>query len=275
MKKIGDSFKGILGGILLIIASIILLWWNEGNNVKNIKTTDEMSKTVIDIKSDAIDAKNEGKLVATYGKLVNEEKLTDKDFGVSIITPKMTRTVEMYQWSETEQDNDGEKSYTYSKGWSSEVINSDSFRKSGHDNPKSKPFEDTVAYSKNVSVGAFRLSPEQIEMLSTDGVFTDYNDSLLPGVGYHRVGDYLTNSLNYDYTVIGDIRIMIKFNNSTDISVLAVQTGDTFADFVSKVGKTHNRVVDGIHSGQDIINMIIKENKLLGDAPLLFLGWLI
>ena len=38
MKKIGDSFKGVVFGIILIIIGVVLLWWNEGNNVKNLKS---------------------------------------------------------------------------------------------------------------------------------------------------------------------------------------------------------------------------------------------
>ena len=29
MKRIGNSFKGIAGGFILILIGIVLLWWNE------------------------------------------------------------------------------------------------------------------------------------------------------------------------------------------------------------------------------------------------------
>ena len=263
MKKIGDSFKGVLGGIVFIIIGVILLWWNEGNNVKNIKTTDEMMKTVIDVKSDSVDAANEGKLIATNGKLVNEETLTDTTFGASIVTPKMVRTVEIYQWVEKEDTEDGNTTYSYTKEWSNSLIDSSSFHQNGHDNPKAKPYEDATKLATQVTVGAFKLSSDQIGMLSTEGVFVDYNAETLTALGYHVAGNYITNSENYESPNVGDVRIIISYNNSTDVSILAVQTGNTFKDFVSKVGKSHNRVVDGIHSGSDIINMIVKENKII------------
>ena len=43
MKKIGNSIVGVIIGIICLIGGTGLLWWNEGNNVKNIKTTDEIS----------------------------------------------------------------------------------------------------------------------------------------------------------------------------------------------------------------------------------------
>ena len=118
MKRIGNSFKGILGGIVVIIIGVCLLWWNEGNNVKNLKTTAEMDKTVIDVKSDSIDSKNDGKLIATSGKLINEKELTDSKFGVTVKTPILKRLVEVYQWDEeSHTDDDGDTTYSYEKKW--------------------------------------------------------------------------------------------------------------------------------------------------------------
>ena len=264
MKKVGNSFKGILGGIIAVIIGIVLLWWNEGNNVRNIKTTNEMSKSVIDIDSSKVDAANEGKLVATHGKLVNEETLSDSTFGVSLVTPKLVRTVEVYLWVEKEHDDsDGYTTYSYEKEWTSELIDSSNFNKSGHDNPTSKPYENTAQYSSEVLVGAFQLSSNQVTMLSTDGVFTDYSTETIEGLGYKTIGNYITNSQDYDNPSIGDVRITFTYNNSTEVSVLAVQSGNTFVDFVSKVGKTENRVVDGTHSGAEMINTIVQENKII------------
>jgi hypothetical protein len=144
MKKIGDSIKGVVGGFILIVIAVILLWWNEGNNVKNLKTTAEMEKIVIDVGSDAVDKNNEGKLIATHGKLINEETLTDSVFNVSIKTPKLVRKVEMYQWEENvkteKKDNMGgstteTKTYTYEKVWSDHEIDSSDFKKTSYSNP--------------------------------------------------------------------------------------------------------------------------------------------
>ena len=131
MKRIGNAFKGIFGGFVFIIIGIVLLWWNEGNNVKNLKTTAEMEKTYIDVKSDSIDPNNEGKLIATHGKLLNEQELTDSMFGVTVKTPIMKRVVEIYQWvEESDTDEDGNTTYSYKKEWSSDLVDSSSLTKS-------------------------------------------------------------------------------------------------------------------------------------------------
>ncbi len=64
-SKIG----GIPAALLAIIIGIGLLWFNEGNNVKNIKAIAEARKNVIQVSSQTIDSANEGALIATFGKL--------------------------------------------------------------------------------------------------------------------------------------------------------------------------------------------------------------
>ena len=264
MKKIGNSFSGIIGGIVFILIGVILLWWNEGNNVRNLKTTGEMEKTYIDVKSDTINPENEGKLIATYGPLINEEELTDETFNVTLKTPVLQRIVEVYQWQESQNtDDDGNTTYSYSKVWSNEIISSDNFAKSGHDNPAMKLYEDEKNLSSDVRVGAFTLSSNQVDMLSTDGTFNEFDSAKAEEMKLHISGNYLTTSEDLNKPAIGDTRISFVYNNSTDVSVLAVQSGNTFTDFVSKVGKSINRVMDGTHSGKEMINVIKKENKIL------------
>ena len=264
MKKVGNSISGIFGGFILLIIGIILLWWNEGNNVKNIKTTDEMMKVYVDVGSDKVEAANEGKLVATHGKLLNNQTMTDTTFNVTIETPVLERIVEMYQWNEdSDTDDEGTTHYTYKKEWSESLINSSDFHQSGHDNPTVKPYESEKYTSDDVKVGAFSLTSKQIDMLSTDGSYTNFNNETVTELGYSIAGTYVTNSKDLNNPEVGDVRISFKYNNSNEVSVLAVQSGSTFVDFVSKAGKNINRVMDGNRSGQDMINVIIKENKIL------------
>ncbi len=264
MKRVGNSIKGILGGFVLLLICIILLWWNEGNNVRNIKTTNEMSKVYVDVSSDKVEATNEGKLVATHGKLINTQVMTDETFNVTIETPVLERIVEIYQWEEdSSTDDDGETTYSYKKVWSSDIIDSGTFHQGGHDHPAVKPYEDQKWTSTDVKVGAFDLSTKQIDMLSTDGKYNDFNLDTITALGYKVEGLYVTNSDNLSSPKIGDVRISFVYNNSTEVSVLAVQSGNSFIDFTSEAGKNVNRVMDGAHNGQDMINVIVKENNMI------------
>ncbi len=264
MKRIGNSFKGILGGLIAIVLGAVLLWWNEGNNVRNLKTTAEMSKSVIDVSSEKVDAANEGKLIATHGALINEKELQDETFNVKVKTPVLRRVVEVYQWEEdSSTDDDGNTTYSYSKVWSESTINSSNFHDKSHVNPATKLYSSESHQSDDVRVGAFSLASNQVSMLSTNGEFVQYDTDTLTKLNLTVSGNYVTNSKNLSSPEIGDMRISFKYNNSTEVSVLAVQSGNTFTDFVSKAGKSVNRVMDGSHSGEEMINVIKKENNIL------------
>ena len=264
MKKIGNSFKGILGGFVFIIIAIVALWWNEGNNVKNIKTTKEMEELVVDISSDKIDSAYEGKLIATHGKLLNEETLEDKEFEVSLVTPKLVRNVEMYQWEEdSSTDDDGNTTYSYSKKWSSTIIDSGNFHNSGHENPAIMPYHNETYIASDVKVGAFTLNTDQKNDLSTNKDYRDLKVEVATRLNYTIADKYYTSSQDISNPEIGDVRISFVYNDSTDVSILAVQIGDTFTEYTSSVGKKESRIMDGIHTGKDMINVIKKENNLI------------
>ena len=264
MNRIGNSFKGVVGGFIFLVLGVILLWWNEGNNVKNLKTTAELEDSYVDVKSNKVESKNDGKLVATHGKLINEKELTDETFGVTIKTPIMKRTVEVYQWKETSNnDKDGNTTYSYNKDWSERLIDSSEFHETGHDNPTSKLYEDKTYTSDDVKVGAFSLSSEQVEKLSTKANFTEFNQETINGLNLKITNNYITNSEDFENPKIGDVRITFTFNNSTEVSVLAIQSDDSFVDFTSKAGKKVNRIVDGSHNGKDMIESIRSEDKFM------------
>lgn len=264
MKRIGNAFKGILGGFVFLIIGIILLWWNEGNNVRNLKTTAEMDRVVVDVKSDKVDSANEGKLVATYGQLINEEELNDDTFNVKIKTPIMKRVVEVYQWEEhSDTDEDGHTTYSYNKVWDSDIIDSGNFHDKNKVNPKTKLYEDETYTSKDVKVGAFSLTSNQINTLSTTEYYNSFDIEKATSLNLNVSNTYLTTSKNLSNPAIGDTRISFVYNNTTDASVLAVQSGNTFVDFVSSAGKRINRVMDGVHSGHEMINVIKKENNFI------------
>ncbi len=264
MKRVGNAFKGVLGGFIFILIGVVLLWWNEGNNVRNLKTTAEMDDIVVDVPSDKVDPANEGKLIATHGEVINEEEMIDSTFNVKVKTPLMKRIVEVYQWDEdSDTDEDGNTTYSYKKVWDTDIIDSGNFHDKNKVNPKSKPYEDETYSSKDVKVGAFSLSDKQISSLSTNANYTEFDIATVEKLKLSASGKYLTTSKNLDSPAIGDVRISFVYNNSNTLSVLAVQSGNSFVDFVSKAGKTANRVMDGDHSGHDMINQIKKENNFL------------
>ena len=261
-KKTG-IFGGVVAGLIFLVLGTGLLWWNEGNNVKNIKTIDEISKVVVEMPSDKIDEIFNGKLVSTNGALtVEDTEVKDTVFGISVKTPLLTRTVEVYQWEQRE-DNDtdtGATTYYYDKKWSEDLIDSSNFD-SSHKNVSSKPYSNEFYASKNCKVGAYSLSSKQIENLPTEKDVALENIKLPEG--YTVNGNYITNAKNLNSPEIGDVRISFKYNDWTEASVLAVVNGNSFSDYISEAGKNVNEVRKGILTSKEIIKMMQDENNML------------
>ncbi len=114
MDKVKNLFSGVIIGILLLIGGTVLLWWNEGNNVRNIRALEEVKKSVIDVSGAKVDSKNEGKVIATNGEfVVEDEALVDDEFKISVKTARLERVVEVYQWQERSETDDNDHT-TYS-----------------------------------------------------------------------------------------------------------------------------------------------------------------
>jgi len=176
-SRIGSSFKGILVGVALVVASIGVLFWNEGRTIKQAKALDEGAQNVLSVDVDALDSNNEGKLIHVCGEAVTNDVLNEDFFGVSLNALKLSRVVEAYQWEEESEtktertSGGGEKkttTYSYRKVWSSELIDSSRFKESGHDNPTGLPVESAEYYAPNVSLGAFKLPERIVARLATD-----------------------------------------------------------------------------------------------------------
>ena len=91
-SRLGNSFKGIGTGILLIVAATVLLWWNEGRTVRTGDAIAEAQMVTEPTPSiDKIDSAFEGKMVYAAGRAVTKDELTDPVFGVKVNAIKMRR----------------------------------------------------------------------------------------------------------------------------------------------------------------------------------------
>lgn len=166
LSRIGNSFKGILLGLMLIVLAAALLFWNEGRAVHRRTALNKAADVVVNVTSDAVDPANDGKLIHLSGPADTAETLTDPLFDVSVRALKLNRKVEMYQWQEyaerKEKRNTGGSvdtttTYSYQKGWSEQPISSADFNESGHENP-SMPYTSEKWTAEKITVGAFTLS---------------------------------------------------------------------------------------------------------------------
>ena len=280
-KKKGGLFAGVLVGLLMVIIGTVLLWWNEGNNVRNIKTTDEIEKTVVEITPDDNPAEFAGQLVAVGGKFTVEDvSLSDTTFGTEKHTAVLTRVVEIYQWEEdSDTDDDGDTTYSYDKVWHEGLIDSSDFHQSGHDNPTSAAYESESFFAENVILGKYHLSSAQIEKMDAEKNIPASEVKKVPE-NYNVVGNYVTSSANLDSPQIGDVRISWKYNDWKEVSLIAQVSGTTFVSWTSGVGKKVNWVTEGTKTSAEMIEDMRNQDKLmkwifrLVGALLIFIGYM-
>ena len=170
IQRLGSSFKGILTGLGLFVAGIILLFWNEGRAVDTAQRLKEGAAAVVELQSaDQVDPANEGKLVHVSGKADTKDILSDDVFGISDNALRLQRTVEIFQTVEyIEKKDEGNKTREvpkYENEWCEKPVDSSGFRNEsmrGANPPLAKPYENESRTAQSVTLGAFRLSEEHV-----------------------------------------------------------------------------------------------------------------
>ncbi len=253
---------GILVGIIFILAGIFLLWFNEGRTVKTKAAIMEAEDEYIDVSSETIDKNNEGKLIATNGKLeVSYDGATDTTFDIHVAKPKLKRTVEMYQWKETCEDNNGNEVCRYSMVWDDEIINSNAFEDATHNNPSSMPYSSETFTADGSKIGGFSLDRELLNQLNADKKINLQDSAKITNMGLTNDGTYYTNVQN-ETPKVGDIRISFSYSDATNVSVLAVQNNNGFSKFTSKEGYSIYELEEGTLTGKQILQKLSDENNM-------------
>lgn len=171
-QKIGDSIKGVLIGIILFIASFVVLWTNEGR----IDISEVIAGNAVDISAEEVDTVNEMKLVSVTGALSSTEKLGDPTFLNPGDYLKLSRSVEMWAWvekseSETTKKTGGSEEtvtrYYYVTEWTSMPADSSTFKDQDpkYKNPPMK-YSSEDFYVNSAKVGVY---PVDIRNLSLPG----------------------------------------------------------------------------------------------------------
>lgn len=259
-SRLGNSFKGIGGGLLLFLIAFPLLFWNEGRAVKRAKALETGAGAVVSVQADKVDPANEGKLVHVTAKADTKDVLTDPLFKISSTAIRLERRVEMYQWKQNEssktekQLGGGTKKttvYTYEKVWSDKPVNSAYFKEAGHENP-GFPFESEKLRANHVTLGDFLLNDSLVDRLGDSRKLPVPADYKLPAalsgksdaayvhvsrkssapsqVSQEQPADNAGDAVLTE-PAIGDLRISWYAVVPHEVSIVARQTGKTFSAY--------------------------------------------
>ncbi len=173
-SRLGDSFGGIILGVVLLIGATVLLYWNEGRTVKTGDAIGEAQRAVVTLTDiSRLDPAMEGKLVHASGRAETQDLLRDPIFGAEQVALKLQRTVEYYQWEENTRQETRKKlgggeetvtTYTYEKKWSASPVDSAGFKDPNYTgiNELLTQVEEGKWLAPKVSFGAYTL-PESFK----------------------------------------------------------------------------------------------------------------
>lgn len=274
LRRVGSSVKGVVVGLIFVIASFVLIFWNEGRTVKRYRTLNEGAGAVISVSIDSILPENEGRLVHVSGKLDSDEILYDEIFSVDINGLRLLRTAKMYQWQEHKETTTKKKlgggtetvtTYNYKRVWSSHRINSSSFRKpEDHENPDSMKFSSREITAAQAHLGAFRV-PESLVSRFGSAVplpLAELPDGFSSDDIRLNAGDIYIGA-NPDSPAIGDMKISFSVVNPGMASIVAGQSGGTLVTYTAKSGGTIALIEEGPKTAAQMFEQAQSQNRTL------------
>ena len=288
--RVGNSFRGIGGGIILFIIGTILLWWNEGRAVKTTKMLNEAQKAYVEMEDPSrIDPALDDELVHATAVATTRDSLVDGRFGIGATAISLQRAVEYYQWVEHAESKSEDKlggkevtttTYTYTQEWVPAPVESSDFKDPDYRNKNIvlAHVENQELWAENVSFGAYQLNESLIHSISSrEPVQVSIDGSILKdledGIGRVQKKD----SLNYVHQngnvlyigrvptspEVGDVRVSWEKVVPAKVTIMAQVDGDTFKPYKAKNGKSFQTLVMGKKDASDIFDSERSSNKVL------------
>lgn len=272
--RIKSALIGVLVGIVLIPGSCWLLFWNEGRAVTTARSLTEGASAVLAVPADRVDPANEGKLIYVNAPLRVTGTLVDPTFPIRAENAvRLIRTVEMYQWRENRRSETRNRvgggqetvtTYSYEQGWYSSHQNSSNFRQPGHNNPSRMPYSANTVTAQQGSVGAFRLTQEQLQGFGRPvRVTLDANNPEFRRNNAQVVDNVLYLANDPQHPRIGDVRITFTYVPAGTASIIARQTGDGFGPYQTRAGDRIQMINEGTIPADQMFRAAEEGNRIL------------
>ena len=277
-SRLGSAFGGVLTGLALVVASIILLSWNEGRSVQSIRTNNEGAKTVTSVSSERVDAANNGKLIHLTAAAQADGARVDAALGIATEGLGLKRDVQYYQWVETSKSETRTKlgggeetvtTYAYNLEWTQMAQDSSQFQQpAGHQNPPTN-LEDATFVADQARVGAFTLDRDSLQQVSID---TPLNMTAEQAqAAQTALGKPVTVAENGLYVgsnptapQVGDMKVSYSFApQGTTLSLIGAQTNGTLRPYPTKAGSPLLMVSNGTASAAEMFAEAKAANKVM------------
>jgi len=271
-----DSLGGAFVGLVVVLIMAGVLFWNEGRARKRYLDLKEGAGAVVSVASDKVDPAAEGKLVHLTGETRVAAPLADPDFGISLSAVKLVREAEIYQWVEavkTETRNkvgggtEEIKTYSYERQWRDGPVDSSKFKVSSeHRNPSEMKVRSATFTADAVALGAFALPGFLVAQIGGGQPYVP--ESLDQAKEEIRAAARIADGLVYfgadpRSPAVGDVRVRFTRVPTGTVSVVARQSGSTFAAYPTKTGGAIDLLELGAVAAQDMFKRAQDRNTAL------------
>ena len=257
--RLGQAIVGVFIGLIFIVVSVGVLFWNEGRAIRTAQGLTEGAGIVRSVPAEAVDPANDGRLIHVSGMLSTAGPVSDPDFAMRVRGVRLDRHVEVYQWKEETHSESrtrlggGEErttTYKYVRTWSDKPIDSDRFKEPrGHTNPV-MTYQSRESLAPGTRLGAFAV-PESLlrgfgearRLAATDAQVNALQNRVTKPV---TVNDgILYVGRDPSEPAIGDMRISFSEVPVQPASVVAAQSGSGLAPFPTHTGTTVELIAAG------------------------------
>lgn len=278
--RIKNSIVGFLIGLVLFLASFVILWKNEANGARLAQQEKYAEKNAIEVTADTPDRENDNKLIATNGKLLTDASLSDENLMVRNALV-LKRDVEMYQWVEHKKTETRDKfgggeekttTYNYIPEWRSKHIDSSNFEyPANHQNPDF-PITSLRLNAPNGLLGGYYVNELQTSNIQKFSPITN-----LPQSNMYQIinGKYYSLGASESAPKVGDIRISYFWTPSgSEVSIIGQQNSDnTISKHQTKYGNIYWQEDDIANKTTMLQNM--KNFNSMRTNIFRLLGWLV
>lgn len=252
IKKPGTAknlLKNPIVGVILVIAALGLLIWNEGR-----ADMSQIAATAQELNPDAVaaEADVQGKPISVTGMLTTPELLGDSQYLKPGQYLMMQREVEMYAWMEvkntkTTADNQEEVTYDYQKQWLRTPLDHYTFKvPSGHENPV-MAVRDYTAKATVGKIGAYSLDMAGLTVAGLEPLNLTFDNIIsFPGVSIDRDNILFVGRGTPYVPEIGDLRIKYTVLPANIVAtVFGALRGSVISTYTDAENNTLYRMMKG------------------------------
>ena len=244
-SRITNSLKGIPFGIILFLASFVILYTNEGR----------VDLSSIAVKSVVIDPtvphpEQNGTLVSASGPVQTKSLTGDKLYLKPGAYLLVDRTVEMYAWVEHEQTETHQAlggsqttttTYTYTQEWTTDP-GTDFHEPQGHGNPPI-PLPSVSVRAPDAMVGIYSVDMNSVDLPTSSPLLIDSSMVSLPHNTTLQNGFLFQGKGSITQPDIGDIRISYAaVPNNLSGTVMGILSGQSIQQFLDTHGNRLYRI---------------------------------